>query len=304
LTLATPIREDSDLLELVLDLNLKRRHLNESQRAIIATKVATLGRGRPSNNAAQAVFTQADAAKKFSISPDSLQRARVVLQHAEPEIVTAVEDGILTVKVAAAIAKQPRERQLGRLDRDQRKAAGISRQEDDFYRTPAEAVRALLAVEQFPTTIWEPACGDGAISRVLAEAGHTVISADLIDRGFGNGGIDFLAETERRADCIITNPPFGIDDEFALHALALGVTKIALLARLTWLEGTDRYSRLFSHKQLARVWVFSARQTLWRGDDAAAESDGGMTAYAWFVFERDHSGPWIGDWLTAEEDSP
>jgi ParB-like chromosome segregation protein Spo0J len=197
---------DSDLLELVIDLNLKRRHLNESQRALIATKVATLGRGRPSNNTAQAVFTQAGVAKKFSVSPDSLQRARVVLQHAEPEIVTAVESGTLTVKVAAGIAKQPRERQLGRLDRDQRKAAGISRQEDDFYRTPVEAVRALLAVEQFPTTIWEPACGDGAISRVLAEAGHTVISTDLIDRGFGNGGIDFLAETERRADCIVTNP--------------------------------------------------------------------------------------------------
>ena len=70
---------DTDLLELVLDLNLKRRHLTESQRAIIATEVATFGRGRPSNNAAQAAFTQAAAAKKFSVSPDSLQRARVVL---------------------------------------------------------------------------------------------------------------------------------------------------------------------------------------------------------------------------------
>ena len=288
----------------MLDLNLKRRHLNESQRAIIATEVATLGRGRPSNNAAQAVFTQADAAKKFRISPDSLQRARVVLQHAEQEIVTAVKDGILPVKVAAAIAKQPRERQLGRLARDLRKADGTYRQPDGYYRTPPVCVRGLLAKETFGPTVLEPACGDGAISRVLEADGYTVISTDLVDRGFGEGGVDFLAEQALRADDLITNPPYDRADEFALHALKLGVHKMALLCRLAWLEGTDRYSRLFSHKQLARVWVFSARQTLWRGDDAAAESDGGMTAYAWFVFERDHNGPWIGDWLTADGGSP
>jgi ParB-like chromosome segregation protein Spo0J len=292
---------DTDLLELVLDLNLKRRHLNESQRAIIATKVATFGRGRPSNNAAQAAFTQAAAAKKFSVSPDSLQRARVVLEHAEPEIVTAVEDGTLTVKVAAAIAKQPRERQLGRLARDLRKAAGTYRHEEDYYRTPPECVRALLAKESFSHTILEPACGDGPISRELEAFGHTVISTDLIDRGFGEGGVDFLAEQALRADDLITNPPYELADDFAVHALELGVRKMALLCRLVWLEGQDRYSRLYSQHKLARVWIFSARQTLWRGDDEAAEDDGGQTAYAWFVFEREHNGPVTCGWLTTAD---
>ena len=112
--------------------------------------------------------------------------------------------------------------------------------------------------------------------------------------------MDFLAEQALRADDLITNPPYELADDFAVHAVALGVRKMALLCRLAWLEGQDRYDRLFNHKQLARVWVFSARQTLWRGDDEAAENDGGMTAYAWFVFERDHNGPWSGDWLTAD----
>jgi hypothetical protein len=40
----------------------------------------------------------------------------------------------------------------------------------DFYPTPPEAVRALLSVESFEGSIWEPACGDGAISRTLVEA--------------------------------------------------------------------------------------------------------------------------------------
>ena len=57
----------------------------------------------------------------------------------------------------------------------------------DFYPTPPEAVRALLSVETFEGSIWEPACGDGAISKVLLEAGHEVVSTDLIDRGYGAG---------------------------------------------------------------------------------------------------------------------
>ena len=57
----------------------------------------------------------------------------------------------------------------------------------DFYPTPPEAIRALLSVETFEGSIWEPACGDGAISKVLLEAGHEVVSTDLIDRGYGAG---------------------------------------------------------------------------------------------------------------------
>jgi len=48
-------------------------------------------------------------------------------------------------------------------------------------------VRALLSVETFEGSIWEPACGDGAISKVLLAAGFDVVSTDLIDRGFGTG---------------------------------------------------------------------------------------------------------------------
>lgn len=79
----------------------------------------------------------------------------------------------------------------------------------EFYPTPPEAVRALLSVERFDGTIWEPACGDGAISKVLIEAGFQVVSTDLIDRGFGRGGCDFLKSTRPLAKHIITNPPYG-----------------------------------------------------------------------------------------------
>src|SRR5215470_5861126 len=69
----------------------------------------------------------------------------------------------------------------------------VARADHDFYPTPPEAVRALLSVEQFDGPIWEPACGDGAISRVLEEQGHQVTSTDLIDRGYGEADVDFLS---------------------------------------------------------------------------------------------------------------
>src|ERR1700674_3667292 len=69
----------------------------------------------------------------------------------------------------------------------------VFRADPDFYPTPPEAVRALLSVEQFDGTIWEPACGYGAISRELEAHGHSVVSTDLIDRGYGQSGSDFLS---------------------------------------------------------------------------------------------------------------
>jgi ParB-like chromosome segregation protein Spo0J len=294
--------KDSEALAYVLDLNLKRRHLTESQRAIIAKRLETLKQGRPGKDAILHV-SRDDAARLLNVSPRSIASAGTVLKRAEPEIVAAVERGEMAVSTAAYIAAKPRKQQLGRLARDQRKIDGTHQQKDGFYRTPAATTRALLKVEKFPARVWEFACGDGAIAVVLIDAGYDVVSTDLVDRGYGEGGVDFLEQTEKRADAAITNPPFALDDDFALHAIGLGIRKFALLARLTWLEGVERHKRLFSQYKLARVWVFSARQTLWRGDDEAAEDDGGQTAYAWFVFELDHNGPWTGDWLPSGGDS-
>ena len=47
----------------------------------------------------------------------------------------------------------------------------------DFYPTPAWATYALIDNERFVGDIWEPACGDGAMSAVLAQTGNTVISS-------------------------------------------------------------------------------------------------------------------------------
>jgi hypothetical protein len=178
-----------------------------------------------------------------------------------------------------------------------RKGDAAHREKDDWYATPPAATRALLDVEQFNPTVWEPACGDGAISRILEEAGHTVISTDLVNRGWGRSGRDFLLEFEPSAEDIVTNPPFKLADEFVLHARALGTRKLAMLLRTAYLEGRDRYRRVFSVWPPIRVWQFSGRQTLWRGDDPNAKDRGGAIAFCWMVWERGFAGsPTLG-WL-------
>jgi hypothetical protein len=61
-------------------------------------------------------------------------------------------------------------------------AHALKERRDDLYETPECAVEALLAVESLPLHVWEPACGPGAIARVLRRHGHHVLGRVLINR--------------------------------------------------------------------------------------------------------------------------
>src|SRR5690349_25024531 len=76
----------------------------------------------------------------------------------------------------------------------------------DFFPTPAWATHALLESERFEHEIWECACGNGAMSRVLHTMGLPVLNSDLYERGYGESGHDFLTSA-RCAENIVTNPP-------------------------------------------------------------------------------------------------
>lgn len=171
-----------------------------------------------------------------------------------------------------------------------------NRERDDFYPTPPYATQALLQREQFNGLIWEPACGDGAISDVLKAAGHSVISSDLINRGYGDSRIDFLMEFSSLAPNIITNPPYKLAASFAYKALELATAKVAFLCKLTWLESIER-RELFATHPLKQVWVFSERLSMQRGRQATDEDNTGTIAFAWYIWERGYTGkPTIG-WI-------
>lgn len=120
------------------------------------------------------------------------------------------------------------------------------------------------------------------MSRVLEEAGYEVVSTDLVARGYGESRRDFLMERAALAPNIVTNPPYVIALPFVRHALELATGKVAMLVRLSWLEGIER-GRLFAERPPARVWVFSKRLTIYRSK--LDEAGGGMVAYAWIVWE-------------------
>lgn len=158
----------------------------------------------------------------------------------------------------------------------------------DFYPTPAWATFALMDNEPFKGNVWECACGDGAMSTVIEDAGHKVASSDLYDRGYGEVGHDFLT-TRRRHENIITNPPFHSAEGFVTSGLRSTHRKFALLMRLAFLEGANRANTIFHRCPPARVWVFSERITFYMKGAQIAGS--GTTAYAWFVWDKDHVGP-------------
>jgi hypothetical protein len=172
------------------------------------------------------------------------------------------------------------------------------REKDDFYATPTRSTEALLRAEQFEGAVWEPACGDGAIAKVLSAAGHEVVATDLVDRGYGQPGVDFLMEHRALAPNIITNPPFKLANDFARNALRLTVGKVALLLKVGFLEGKGRHD-LYDTAPFARLWVFRERQTFLKGGSAPVTMNGGggMIAYGWFIWDHAHKGaPTLG-WL-------
>lgn len=170
---------------------------------------------------------------------------------------------------------------------------GSDREKDDFYATDPEATEALLRAERFPHRIWEPACGNGAIVKVLAAHGHEVVATDLVERGHGIARRDFLMEREAPARCIVTNPPFKLADQFIRHALeTLGCRKMALFLRLSFYSARrvlpGETKGLLDIHPPARVHALTWRAKTLRGGDPTINA--GLIDFAWFVWEAGHVG--------------
>jgi hypothetical protein len=100
--------DGTDPLGFVISMNLHRRQLSTSQRAISGAKIATLRDGQRksgSPNGEGDSFTQADAATMFNVSKHTIERARIVLDEGAPELLDAVEKGDVPISAAAEFAK-------------------------------------------------------------------------------------------------------------------------------------------------------------------------------------------------------
>lgn len=173
------------------------------------------------------------------------------------------------------------------------------RQQHDYYATEPKAMELLLAEEVFAPVIWECACGEGHLSKVLAAHGYEVISTDLIYRGFGDPEpLDFLKETlEDFEGDIITNPPYKYAVEFvqqALNSVRPG-GKVAMFLKLQFLEGQSR-KEFFLHNPPKTVYV-SASRLVCALNVEFKDNLPRAVAYAWHVWEKGYTGDTVIKWI-------
>ena len=138
------------------------------------------------------------------------------------------------------------------------------RVENDFYPTPPECLYALMPrIPDFPWDVWEPACGDGSLAKVLRDCDFEVVATDLFNRGCDGAldGMDFLKFTRSLAPAIITNPPYGKDmaEAFIRQSFSLGVEYVALLLKANFWHA--RRGGLFEEHPPSRIHPLT-----WRPD--------------------------------------
>lgn len=148
------IYRGDDPVAFVISTNLRRRHLDESQRAMVASKVARLSNGgdRRSEQSAQVrsvTPTQEQAAALLNVSERSVQHASKVQREGTSELARAVEDGVVSVKAAATLVDLPPDEQR-RVPQMSRKeildaAKKINREKRDASR--AERVQTIARIE-------------------------------------------------------------------------------------------------------------------------------------------------------------
>ena len=115
------------------------------------------------------------------------------------------------------------------------------RQPHDFYSTPAEVTVALIREtrQYIGMVVHEPACGDGVMAKAIQGEGFYVVATDLVDRGFGMVGVDFL-QHPIKAGSVITNPPFSLAPELINHFMQQKPEFFALLLKTTFWNAKNR----------------------------------------------------------------
>lgn len=170
---------------------------------------------------------------------------------------------------------------------------------DDYYATEPKAMELLLEQEKFNPLIWECACGEGHLSKILEKKGYEVISTDLVYRGYGDEeSMDFLKETFDNFDGdIITNPPYKYALEFverAIETVKQG-NKVAMFLKLQFLEGQKR-KQFFLENPPKTVYVSSSR-LICAMNGEFEKYPSSAVAYAWFVWEKGFKGNTIIKWI-------
>lgn len=219
------------------------------------------------------------------------------------EAAKATKHGINTIRDYWEIAKGKKELQS---DFGKEKKPKIDiRELHDFYATHPTTTRDILRVEAFGNKILEPFCGTGTMAEVIKQSGKSVLAYDIIDRGYGEIGDFFEIDITKNKYDIITNPPYYEDiPRIIRRCIELAKNKVAILMPLRYLSSKARYTELYASFPPSRVYVYMERICIAKNGDFEkyAEAGANKEIYAWYIWEKSHSGDTILKWLTNEKE--
>ena len=175
---------------------------------------------------------------------------------------------------------------------------GYARIEGDFYATPPENVACLAHyVDLSQVAVWEPACGEGHISKRLSGIAACVVSTDLYDRGYGQSGLDFLTadrlppvlKMNGRRQGIITNPPFAkVAEQFIRKALELTAPVdglVCMFLRNDYDTASTERDDLFEGHRAYRGKIIVTKRPRWIEGSKGSPRH----SYAWYIWN------WAGE---------
>lgn len=183
------------------------------------------------------------------------------------------------------------------------------RHPEEYYATDPQALQDFLWAfserdgNELNTMIWEPACGEGNLAKVLQEYGHTILATDKVFRDYGCT-YDFLDEKDpmKWPGDIITNPPYKNNMDMGFVKRALQVVPngawVIMLFKVQFLASRKRFD-LFSQLPPRFVYIHSSRIKIWKNN----ENDGKSNAldYAWYVWKKGYQGETILRWIPGKE---
>jgi len=146
----------------------------------------------------------------------------------------------------------------------------------DDFQTPPEALKYLIPYLNKNWVIWECASGKGNLVRELRKNGFTAFGTDILN-GTAYDFLSFTKDDVMGVDCIVTNPPYSLKQEFLEHCYELE-KPFALLLPLTTFETVKR--QLLFKKYGVEVIFMPKRINF---ETPSGKGSGSWFATAWFT---------------------
>lgn len=148
-----PTREydgsEAELVAFVLSLNLKRRHLNASQRAMVAANLTALSIGEKEDAPPiGGLPTVQQSAELMNVGTRSVERAKKVIDEGVPALQDAVKRGDVSVAAAAEVAELPKSQQKRIVAQGKVREAAAAKREKPAKPDEVEKLREELKAKE------------------------------------------------------------------------------------------------------------------------------------------------------------